>query len=155
MPASRKENILSSLQTRLQSVTSANGYDTDIQNVFLDKIPLGLDLDEHELPGVLILDGKDTPKHQHQWLVGQWLIELQLIHLPDTSDADMQRFVRDISKAIYADSATLQRNGEFRKIGDATEWKIVLIEPDVNMMDANRFACVVFEVNYHCHPTDL
>jgi len=67
----------------------------------------------------------------------------------------MKRFVRAVLKAIYADSPIIERNGEFRKIGASTQWHTVLIDPDVNMIDVNRFTEVVFEVQYHSHPTNL
>lgn len=155
-----KDNIQLDLATRLRTITAANGYTTDVQNVYGEdsdssNIPMGLDLESYNLPAILILNGRDTPKHQQQWLVGNWLIHLQLIHKPGETDATMKQFVRDVMKAIYADSPTIQRNGEFRKLGQATNWHIVLVDPDVNMIDVNRFTEVVFQVQYHCHPTDL
>ncbi len=155
-----KDEIQAALAARLRTITNANGYTTDVVNVYGEdtddaNIPMGLDLEDYKLPAILILNGRDTPKHEQQWLVGRWLIHLQLIHKPGETDATMKTFVRDVLKAIYADSPTLQRNGEFRKLGQSTQWHIVLIDPDVNMIDVNRFTEMVFEVQYHCHPTDL
>jgi hypothetical protein len=150
-----KSQIQSDLAARLRTVTTANGYSTDIQNVFEDDIPMGMDLMSHEVPAVLILNGKDTPKHEHQWIQGNWLIHLQLIHRPGETDETMKCFVGDVNKAIFADSPTLKRNDKFRSLGKSTQWHLVLVDPDVNMIDVNRFTEIVYEVQYHCHLTEI
>lgn len=141
---------------RIKTVTSANGYDTDIQNVFSDEIPMGMDLDEHEMPAVLVISGKDKPKHQQQWLIGSWLMELQLIHRHEVGDSVMHNFVRDINKAIYANSPTAVRNDAWRTF-DGKPHAIWLqeIDTDLNMIDENRFFSITYMVQYHTHPTDL
>lgn len=153
--AGTKATIQTDLANRLRTITTTNGYDLTVQNVFEDEIPMGMDLEPYNLPAILILNGRDTPKHEHQWITGRWLIHLQLIHKIGESDATMKDFVCAVNKAIYANSPTLERNGEFRSIGKSTQWHIVLIDPDVNMIDVNRFTEVVYEVQYHSHLTDL
>ena len=59
MADSLKEQIQLGLVTRLQSITAANGYDTDVVNVYSDEIPMGLNLDEYELPAILVVGGDD------------------------------------------------------------------------------------------------
>lgn len=155
-----KHDIQADLAARLRTITNANGYTTDVQNVYGEdtndaNIPMGLDLEAYKLPAILILNGRDTPKHEQQWIVGNWLIHLQLIHKPGETDETMKQFVAEVFQAIYANSPTVQRNGEFRKLGQSTQWHIVLIDPDVNMIDVNRMTELVFEVQYHCHPTQI
>lgn len=156
MPESKKEKIQNSLITRLQKITNANGYDTNVLNVFGDEIPMGLDLDEFQLPAILVLNGRDILKHQQGWLLGTWTMELQLIHLPSQTDNTMKRFVRDVNKVIFADDPLSKRRDAWRSFGGSpTEWRNILIEPDVNMIEANRFHIMVYEVSYHTDVTDL
>lgn len=150
-----KTQIQTDLKARLETIKTANGYPITVYNVYNDAIPLAMDLQEFEVPAILILNGKDTPKHEHQWIRGQWLIHLQLIHKKAASDEQMAIFKNSIYRAIYANSPTIERNGEFRKIGASTQWHIVLEDPDLNMIDVNRMTEIVFEVQYHCHPTQI
>lgn len=156
MADSRKARIQQSLVTRLKTITNANGYDTDVKNVFSDEIPMGLDLDSYELPAVLVIAGPDKPKHEHQCIKGRWQIEVQLIHLPDVSDTVMLNFVRDVNKAVYANSPTVHRNDAWRTFdGQPTAIWILDLDTDLNMIDGNRFAGVTYLVEYHSTPTDL
>ena len=156
MATSRKALIQASLRDRIATVTSANGYDTDIQKVFMDEIPMGLDLDLYELPAALVISGKDTLTHQQGWLVGKWVIEVQLIHNGTVGDTIMNNAARDIAKAVYANSPTVRRADAWRVFeGQPTAVWIREIQPDLNMIDANRFICSTYEVEYHTHPTDL
>lgn len=150
-----KTQIQTDLKARLETITTANGYPIEVFKVFNDAIPLAMDLNEFEIPAILILNGKDTPKHEHQWLRGNWLIHLQLIHKKAASDEEMAIFANSVVRAIYADSPTIERNGEFRRLGQSTQWHLVLVDPDLNMIDVNRMTEMVFEVQYHCHPTQI
>lgn len=156
MPSSRKELIQASLRDRIKTVTNANGYDTDVQNVYMDEIPMGLDLDEYQLPAVLVISGKDSPKHEHQCVAGKWLIELQLIHKSTVGDSEMLKFQRDIIKAIYANSPTVQRADAWRTFnGKPSGIWLQELDTDLNMIDANRFYGITLLINYHGHITDL
>lgn len=150
-----KTDIQTALKARLETITSANGYPLTVYNVYNDALPLAMDLQTFEVPAILILNGKDTPKHEHQWIEGRWLVHLQLIHKKAASDEEMEIFSNSVFRAIYANSPTVRRNGEFRKLGKSTQWQIVLMDPDVNMIDVNRMTELVFEVQYHCHPTEI
>ena len=150
-----KTDIQTALKARLATITTANGYPLTVHNVFNDALPLAMDLQEFEVPAILILNGKDTPKHEHQWIEGRWLMHLQLIHKKAASDEEMEIFANSVFRSIYADSPTVRKNGEFRRLGKATQWHIVLVDPDVNMIDVNRMTEIVFEVQYHCHPTEI
>ena len=156
MATSRKGLIQQSLVDRIKTVTAANGYDTDIQKVFSDEIPMGLDLDEFELPAVLVISGKDTFDWQTQWIKGNWIIELQLIHLHSVGDSIMHNFVRDVVKSISANSPTLVKGDAWRIFdGKPTSVKPIETDTDLNMIDGNRFYSITYMVQYHTHPTDL
>jgi len=156
MPASRKEQIQQSLVDRLKTITAVNGYDTNVAQVYADEIPMGLDLEEYNLPAVLVIAGKDKIKHQLGCLKGNWFMELQLIHKSTVGDSEMLRFVRDVNKAVYANSPTLKRHDAWREFnGKPTAFWIVELDTDLNMIDANRFAGVTYMIEYHADPTDL
>ena len=160
MAASKKELIISGLASRLETITAANGYDTDVQAVYLDEIPMSLDLDEYQLPAILIVCSHDKLERKHQWVHGNWNVEIQLIH-NEVDDATMHRFVRDVAKAVFANSPTAARNEAWR--GPAPTgiheslyniWQLE-IESDLNMIDANRFFIVNYLLQYQTRPHDL
>jgi hypothetical protein len=153
---SKKGDIFTSLATAIATVTTANGYDTNIIKVFADQIPMGLDLDDYELPAVLVIAGPDKIKHEHQCIRGAWFIDLQLIHRADATSQDMLNFCRDINKAIYANSPTATRTDAWR-IWNGKPFNVltVNIEPDLNLIEGNRFAIMTHLIEYHTTPTEL
>jgi hypothetical protein len=156
MALGRNSQMLKSFVDRIKTIKTANGYDTNVMNVFNDEIPMGLDLDEYELPAVLVIAGKDKVVHQHGELKGNWVIELQLIHISTVSDSVMLDFTRDVHKAIYADSASVHRNDAWRVFnGQPTAVWILENDMDLNMIQGNRFAGISYLVQYHAKPTDL
>jgi hypothetical protein len=156
MADSRLAQIQQSLVDRLKTITSANGYRLNVQKVFSDEIPMGLSLDEYELPAILVITGKSVYKYQTQWVVVRTLFELQLIHTATQGDTVMNNYVGDVARAIHANSPTVQRNDAFRLFdGKPTSVRMVENDTDLNMIDGNRFYCMTWEVEYHAHPTDL
>lgn len=160
MASSLREEIQLGLVARLETITSANGYDTNVRNVYADTIPMGLELEDHELPAILVISGDDEQERSTQWVKGMWNFEIQLIHTL-TTDSVMNRFVRDVAKAIFANSPTAQRNEAFRgpSPGGIHEsvydvWQRV-IESDLGMIEANRFYCCQYVIRYQTSPHNL
>lgn len=148
MATSTREAINEAVITRLKKVTAANGYDTDVQAVFGDEIPMGLDLDEFELPAILVITGDDVAEMKHKCRHGRWFFELQLWH-NDVADATMDRFLRDVYKCLYADSPTAERDTAFRGMHPAIyDLQPLPIDPDLGMIEANRCYVANFEVHY-------
>jgi len=141
--------IISGIAARLATITTANGYAMTVRQIFSDgKIPMGLSLDETEVPAILVLDGPDDPRMQHQRLYGSWEIALQLIHV-DVADSVMHQFCGQVYKAIFADSPTAERNDGFRSIHPSIYQVDPLpIVPDLHMIDGNRIYECAFAVNY-------
>lgn len=156
MPAgSLKGQILEAVAARLAKVTVANGYATDVKKVYADKIPMGIQLNKYQLPAIFLLDGPDSIELEHSCIKGNWDLRLQLWH-NEVGDTEMQQFVRDVMKVIYADSATAQRQDQFRAIHEKVHEFIPLsISPDLNMIEANRVAELSFLVRYRTKPFDL
>jgi hypothetical protein len=156
MANSRLAQIQLSLVDRLKTITTANGYRTDVQKVFSDEIPMGLSLDSFEIPAILVITGLSEIKYEVGCLNVKTLFELQLIHKSTVGDSEMNNFAGDISRAIHANSPTVKRNDAFREFdGKPTSFRLLEIETDLNMIDANRFYCMTWEASFNAHPTDL
>ena len=158
--ASRAGAILDSLKQRLETINTANGYDIQVKKVFLDEIPMGIQLEPTNLPAILIISAPAQYEHEHQWLKVSWLIELQLIHDDQTTDNEMHNFQRAVSKCIFANSPTIERNEGWRDIGaigskKITSIELVDLEPDLHLIEANRLFCMRIMIKYHTSPTDL
>ena len=79
---------------------------------------------------------------------------------PPAQREAMFRFVRDLGKALYANSATATITGQFRKLH--TQVRNLhysedepAVDPDLNLIDANRFFCVNYVLEYHSYPYDI
>ena len=145
---STKAEILAALAFRLEGIKIVNGYGTDVKKVYVDDIPMGTQLNEYELPAILLLDKDDSLSTEQSKLVGQWRVTLQLWNVA-TSDSVMLAFVRDVYKAIFAGSAVAQQTGAFRSLNPKiVEVKPVSIASDLHMIEANRIYEVTFLVHY-------
>ena len=155
MADSLKGRILDAFATRLAKITTANGYDTNVINVYSNEIPMGIQMNDYELPAIFLLDGPDNFITEHQKLVGAWDLRLQLWH-NRVSDKTMMDFVRDVFKVIYADSPTAQRQDMFRGFVPEIHEVIPLSNsPDLNMIEANRVTELSFLVKYRTPLYDL
>ena len=72
-----RSDIAQGLADRLATITNANGYNTDVQRVYYDKIPLALELAEYEVPAILLIAGEDKLTRERGCLIGDWLFYLQ------------------------------------------------------------------------------
>lgn len=143
-----RAEILTNIAARLATVTAANGYGTDVKTVYFDKIPMGLDLNDYEMPAIFLLDRLDELNTQQAIIEGLWQFDLQLWN-SEVGDVPMIQFVRDVFKALYADSATAQTNGAFRALHvNIVEIKPLSISSDLHMIEANRITIVTFAVRY-------
>lgn len=144
-----RQEIALNVATQLAKITEANGYNLTVKNIFSDgKIPMGLNLDETELPAILLIDGPDTINTKHQQVYGSWEFSLQLIH-EDVADSVMHDFCNQVFKCLFADSPTAQRNDGFRSIHP----NIYRLDPlpivsDLNLIEANRIYECAFAVHY-------
>jgi len=153
---SMRDEILNNLKTRLDLVKASNGYATDVFKVFKDEIPMGMSLEPHELPSILLIPGmtKIDPKPSNR-INCEWTVYLQLIHGAAT-DTAMMNFVSDIGKAIFAGSPAADRQDDYRTIHHSIyKLDIVAIEPDLNMIEANRFFIVELNIKFTTKYNDL
>jgi hypothetical protein len=156
MADAREALIMQSLVTRLRTITTANGYNTNVQKVFGDEIPMGISLEEYELPAIFVINMKSNYQYQQSCVIVKTIYELQLIHNATVGDSIMSNFKRDIARAIHADSPAVKRTDAFREFeGKPTSARMVDNEPDLYMIDANRIYCFQWEFEYHAHATDL
>ncbi len=153
--ASIKADIMTALAARLEKVTSLNGYTTNVNCVYSDEIPMGIQLNSYQLPAVFLIDGPDQIEMQQGCVKGNWEVRAQLWD-NRVSDSVMQQFVRDIYKAIYADDPVAQRNGEFRGLTNRVyEVQPLSISPDLNMIEANRVIELSFTIRYSTNLWDM
>lgn len=156
MSDSRLSLIQLSLVDRLKTITTANGYRTNVAKVFSDEIPMGLSLDAFEIPAILVITGLSDIKYQQGWVIVKTLFELQLINNSTVGDSVMNNFAGDVARAIHANSPVVKRNDAFREFnGKPTSFRMIEIDTDLNMIEENRFYCMTWECEFHAHPTDL
>ena len=152
--ASTRTQILYALTDRIKTITAAAGYPQTIKSVFVDEIPLGMDLAPHQMPAVIVMDDTDLFAHQHQVLECAWTIELQLI-LEKCKDSVVHELIRSVAKAIFAGGPTEESNGGFR-FHPAVSWvQLSAVHSDLNMIKANRLASMEIIVHYRAKPYDL
>jgi hypothetical protein len=148
MTDSIKGQILEAIANRLTIITTANGFKTGVKKIYNDKIPMGIQLQKQQLPAIFLLEGPDYTEMEFGCIQGSWDIRMQLWH-NEVGDIEMIEFVRDIMKAIYANSATAQRVDAFRALHSAiVEFIPLSISPDLHMIEANRVTELSFEVRY-------
>lgn len=148
MTQSVKGLITTALRDRLTTITTANGYATNVQNVFFDKIPMGLNLQQHELPAIILIQGVDNQRTEIGCVIGDWEIELQLWHCEGVSDCEMNDFERDVYKAIYANSATKKTSQAYKIHPSLVDISPSRVVPDLNMIDSNRVSMLFFNLEY-------
>lgn len=143
--------IVEALAARLASIKASNGYATDVQEVYYDQIPMGIRLPSYKLPAIFLLERADALVTEHKVLKGDVTYDLQLWHNDEIGDVTMTNFVGDVFRAIYANSATAQREDAFRELhANLVRVVPVAIESDLNMIEANRVYGVTFTVEYRC-----
>jgi len=141
--------IQQGIAQRLATITVANGYSVDVVNVYYDVIPMGLELEEFELPAIFLLTNRNKIERKVGCNENTIIFELQLIHLANEPDSTMFNFVGDVYRAIYANSPTADVVTEYRTIHNSIyDIKSNGPEFDLNMIEANRFAILDLQVNF-------
>lgn len=153
---STRDRILQAICDRLKTMTAANFYELDVKRVFYDQIPLGMQLEAHEMPAVLMLDAGAEYQHEHQKLNVALKVRLHLILEEGSTDKSVNFFIRQIGKAVWANHPAAEVTDQFRSI-DPRIYQIVwdLDETDLNMIPANRIATAQMIVHYRTAPYDL
>jgi len=142
------------LADRLASITTANGYQYTVKSVFQDKMPMGLDLEEKDLPAILIIDEGGIPEHIQQVVHWARSYRLQIVdgEVPDTKLAEL---MRAIGKAVFANHPTADLTSEFRFHERVYQVEFGPDETDLFMIEANRIATMQLVVHYRTKPFDL
>ena len=152
---STRSEILQALAARLRTITVANGYPFNVQQVYADEIPLGMDLADHEVPAILLLDKECGTEHQFTDLNCEWTFELQLI-AGQVSDSVMLDFTRQVAKALYADNPTAETNNGLRTLHPRVyDMQLLGAFGDLNTIEGNRFAILELVVFFRTKPWDL
>lgn len=142
-------DIQINLATRLAKIKTVNGYTTNVNNILYDKIPMGLELEDHELPAILLLLGSLNIQRMVGCNENTANFEIQLILPADASDEEMIQFASDVYKVIYSDDPVVTNINGIRTIHPAIfDIKSDNIEFDLNMIEANRFAMITLQVMF-------
>lgn len=148
-------DIQNNLAARLATITTANGYGTNVVAVYHDEIPMGMELNDYQVPAIFLLDNITPIQTQFPKAVARWQFSLQLWH-NKVADSVMWDFVRDVYKAIYANHPTATVNGAFRSIHErVVEIKPLSIASDLQMIEANRVYVATFELQYRTELFDM
>lgn len=157
-----RDGIKTAIINKLKTIKTSVGYGTDVSKVygadsdsFEDNIPMGLDLEEFNLPAILVITGDDKPEMKQGCLYGHWHYELQLWH-NDVSDEKMNVFVRDVYKCLFAGSSAAQRKNAFRSLHpNLHDITPAPIGSDLNMIDGNRCYIANFIIEYATQLWDM
>ena len=137
------------LATRLGKIKTANGYTTNVNNVLYDKIPMALELEDHECPAILLLLSSLSIQRVVGCNDNTANFELQLILPGSATDDELIQFSSDVYKAIYSDDPIVTNINGIRTIHPAIfDIKSDNIEFDLNMIEANRFAMITLQVMF-------
>lgn len=142
--------IQENLAQRLATIKQANGYETDVKNVYYDTIPMGLELEPHQLPAILLIATHNEIERKVGCNINKVVFEVQLIGLDTAPDSYMFDFISNIYKAIFANSPTADILNLFRTIHPSIfDIKSDGSQFDLNMIEANRFAIIDLQVFYN------
>ena len=143
----KRTEVLNALAARLNTIQAANGYTLSVKKVYYDDIPLGIELADHEVPAILLLDKECRLDHAFSDLSAQWFFELQLIH-GQVPDSTMLDFTRQVCKAIFANSPNAENNAGIRIHPLVYDIHLLGAFGDLHTIDANRFA--ILEIVLFC-----
>jgi len=157
---SKRDEIKKAIDEKLRTIKTAAGYQTNVSKVYADeseddKIPMGIDLIESDVPAIISLAGddmfgKDKPGDGlvHGCVYGNIELELQLWH-DEVADSVMNAYVRDVFKALYAGTATGTGTSAFKALHkNLYDLRPLKVESDLNMIEANRCFTIVLLVQY-------
>lgn len=151
-----RAQICQGVADRLETVKTSNGYTTNIRRILYDDVELGMDLKVQHMPAIIVLDEGVSWNHQLSSLDGQQSLRLQLVLAEGSKDEDIHEMIRDVAKALFANSPTSERVDGFRTIHPKIKW-IQLTDDitDLHMIRANRIATLRLLVHYRTKPWDL
>jgi hypothetical protein len=146
---SLKFDILKAVADRLETIKTANAYPVEFKKVYYDQIPMGINLSSYQLPVIFLIDGNDNLKLEMSCVEGSWDLRVVVWSEEKDTDEDMMNYARAIFKCIYANSPTAEISTAFRALHPSlVEMQPVAINPDLNMIKANRAIEVMFNVRY-------
>lgn len=145
-----------SIVDRVATVKTVNGYPRTIRKVFYDQMPMGLELQPHEMPAILVIDEGARTNHDKLRLDIEQTFRLQLILERDEADEKIYEMIRSVIKAIYANSPNAERIDGFRALHEKiVEIKLLDYQTDLHMIESNRIATLRFSVHYRTKLFDL
>ena len=148
--------IETNLAARLNTITVANGYATGVRKVYFNKIPMGLELEPHEVPAIFVL--VDRVQIQRKVHCNENILHFEIQLIGDESETDdyMFNFLTDVYKAVYANSPTSQQLDQYRTIHESIyDCKSESGRFDLNMIEANRFGILDLQIYFRANYINL
>lgn len=106
----RAEDVSNALFARLQTITKANGYETDIG---VRAYKGRRNVDESQVPCVILIEGADSATDRPGRIPSVAITQTYVIAAyatvahPDNPNDDAHKALRDIKRAVFKDDATL------------------------------------------------
>lgn len=146
-----EERILAALQTRLESITEANGYPLTVQSVRVNESSITFNLPGTECPLIEIIQDDEVYVHGASGhLSVESVMYLRLVAEQGKSDRDMAVFKAAVIRCLYANSYTGNSNAG-ATLADAqgntlTHLRVTRCVSDLNMVKTNRIYALRIEL---------
>lgn len=144
---SNGSDILTALKSRLQSITTTNGYGRTIKSVRLSRSGMDLDIPPQDCPLIEIYqESADVESGASAHIIVTYTILLLLIDKKDQTDEAMEDFQADIKAAIYGDSPSASGNTGITLGGKAVKCQWIATDYDLNLIQANRRMVMTWQI---------
>ncbi len=155
--ASEGSLILTTLQTRLQSITVSSGYPLTVKTVALNTGNILIDIASTKLPYIEIINGdeKILERYPGGMVRGSQTITLRIVKTKSATDGDMEDFKSAVIRCLFGNTYNpAASNPSACRLNNGTRDLITLIEyvstfTDFNMINSNRIWDVNFNLIYN------
>lgn len=145
---SRGAKILEALEARLKTLTSANGYLTNVRTVRGTKSEMDISTASRDLPSIEIINNDETYNHLASAMYeSQQSVILLLVAEKSWTDQQMEDFKSDIRKCLFGGSSSASGNTGVTLGGVCTSLYLVSSKSDLNLVDANRIYTLTIAVH--------
>ncbi len=131
--------ILTALQARLETITTAAGYTNNVKSVHLNYSEPTLNTSAVDLPLIEIINDSET--YEHNAGSSYWadtVVSLYIVAEKSFTDIQMEDLLSDIRKALYGGTSDATGNSGMRLGGAVDSLHLLDTHTDLNMIETNR-----------------
>lgn len=142
--------ILTALQSRLQTITTGAGYGNTIKGVRLNTSEPTLNASVIDLPLIEIITEGET--YEHNASSSYWATTTVILYLVAEkayTDVQMENLMTDIRKALFGGSANASGNTGVTLGGKVSSMHLVDAVSDLNMIESNRVYMIRIRLRSH------